>query len=97
MYLTTYLRPDEPIDIAEYMLLKRPCYRRKFHYSLYAISKHPLHVPRKDGNPQALRIDGRDKRVIALRNGTAIKAYIEKHAAKNKTALHIPRSLDEVR
>ena len=64
--------------------------------TLYAISKKPLHVPRRDGNPQHIRKDGRDERVIALCNGEGIRNYIERSSAHGKTELFIPREMDVV-
>ena len=96
MQITTYLRPDEPFNLSDYQLIDRPNYRRVKHSSLYAISKEPVYIPRRDGNPQHLRADGRDERVIALRNGFGIRDLIQRHRATGKTHCVIHRTLDVV-
>lgn len=81
MILTVYLQPDIPIELSKYQFCHlMGGHKKKFQSSLYAVSK--------------AKINGKKEwRTIALRNGTAIKEYIEKNS--HLKTLNIIREMDK--
>ena len=81
MTITTYLHPDTPIELSEYHICHLiGGHKKKFQSSLYAVSKE--------------KINGKKEwRIIALRNGGAIKEYIEKNS--NRNTITITREMDK--
>ena len=100
MLITTYLQPEYPIDLEHYTLLLRvggfSGHKRLTHSTLYALSVSQIIPLRPDGEPQHIRKDGRDERIIALRNGEAIRKYIQRNQNRQKMELFIPREMDIV-
>ena len=84
MIITSYLKPEAPIDMTEHQFCHLLCGHSKgLQSSLYAVPKQP----NADGK--------REWRIIALRSGHGIKNYIEENS--HRDTINITREMDNIK